>query len=452
MSKARTRVKAARDLGEVSEGLRIVAATKLRAFFLALFNPIRSSVTTNMQVIQTSVLLKYQPLFSFLQRKAPSVAQEVQRSYIGSARVYYETGFRRYTRSLGWARSTEKLETIVASQSEADLALDHERLAYSKIDGPGVTLAYMADDKSHKEPLEALLRSILLVLMDNATAEYSFVTNFFATEASSLPPLSALLSPDGPTFDQQSAAGSDGGLTHRTRGESISKSPRLTISAKDEQTTLDAIWKQILDPVLEYCQKFIRSVYEPVPPVTSLLTMIRLTEDVMTEVQKRKCPPLESFIFGIRLQMWPVFKDAMTEHVSSLKKLAEGASAGYFSRATATTDAQVSTICQRYVVLFKSFVCLTGQQEETMIFSNLQRLRQELLKLLLKHAEQTSSGDVARATKQSSMYEELLQGLRKGDQLAPHIKSQQEIAYWAEKEQEARRRIISVSHGRRNIR
>ena len=37
----------------------------------------------------------------FLQHHALDVAQEVQRSYVGAARVYYETGFRRYTRSLG---------------------------------------------------------------------------------------------------------------------------------------------------------------------------------------------------------------------------------------------------------------------------------------------------------------------------------------------------------------
>jgi len=79
----------------------VKVATKLRLFFLALFQPIRNSVTTNMQVIQTSVLLKYSPLYSFLRRQAPAVAIELKRSYIGAARVYYETGFRRYARSLG---------------------------------------------------------------------------------------------------------------------------------------------------------------------------------------------------------------------------------------------------------------------------------------------------------------------------------------------------------------
>lgn len=120
MVKERARVKAARDLAEVTEGLRIVvsallpvntvtihaiqAATKIRAFFLALFQPVRTSVSTNMQVLQTSVLLKYQPLFAFLQRQAAAVAQEVQRVYVGAARMYYETGFRRYARSLGYVK------------------------------------------------------------------------------------------------------------------------------------------------------------------------------------------------------------------------------------------------------------------------------------------------------------------------------------------------------------
>jgi hypothetical protein len=126
---ARSRVKAARDLGEVAEGLRIVVrtqysrlkllvkpnpcrytdqtATKLRAFFLALLQPIRTSVTTNMQVLQTSIILKYKPLFAFLQRQAPNVAQEVQRAYVGAARTYYETGFRRYSRSLGWIKVSQ---------------------------------------------------------------------------------------------------------------------------------------------------------------------------------------------------------------------------------------------------------------------------------------------------------------------------------------------------------
>jgi vacuolar protein sorting-associated protein 52 len=88
----------------------------------------------------------------------------------------------------------------------------------------------------------------------------------------------------------------------------------------------------------------VRSVLEPLPPSIPLLTMIRLTEDVILEVQKRNCPPVEFFVFGLRLQMWPVFQKSMAEHIDALKKLAEGASSGYFSRAPTTTDASVTGV------------------------------------------------------------------------------------------------------------
>jgi hypothetical protein len=66
-------------------------------------------MSTNMQILQTSVLLKYRPLFGFLQRNAADVANEIQRAYAGAARTYFETGFRRYIRSLNSARASPSI-------------------------------------------------------------------------------------------------------------------------------------------------------------------------------------------------------------------------------------------------------------------------------------------------------------------------------------------------------
>ena len=121
-----------------------------------------------MQVVQSSVFLKYRPLYAFLQRQAPNVALEVQKAYISAARTYYETGFRRYMRTLGWikvsaptlflkgpvrtlsqARTIEKADTLVSEATEKKINVDIERLEHARIEGPGVTLAYMADDKTY---------------------------------------------------------------------------------------------------------------------------------------------------------------------------------------------------------------------------------------------------------------------------------------------------------------
>jgi len=138
-----------------------------------------------------------------------------------------------------------------------------------------------------KEPIEALLRSIFLVLMDNATAEYSFVTTFFATESSTVPPSSEessnpLSSPTAnvkASFDERHVVvrSEIGGHAQRARADSIANPiPRQNTFIKTERIPLDAIWKQIMDPVLEYCQ-----VRDAASPETSY----QLLHNVFTDVR-----------------------------------------------------------------------------------------------------------------------------------------------------------------------
>jgi hypothetical protein len=165
--------------------------------------------------------------------------------------------------------------------------------------------------------------------------------------------------------------------------------------------------------------------------------MIRLTEDVVAEIRQRKCAPLEVFVFGFVMQMWPMFQTAMTQHSESLKKLVDGSS-GYFTRGVTITDASLATICSRYAVIFLSCVSITRQPEETIIFSNLSRMRQELVNVVTKHIGRMGKDWVKKAELQSTVCKGLLQGLRDSS-VQPHPKLQLEIAFWAAKEEEARR-------------
>lgn len=98
--------------------------------------------------------------------------------------------------------------------------------------------------------------------MDNATAEYNFVTTFFKLSQTNEPMLAprkdSLLSPDNVEFaDRMSAAASERGGVARSRAGSII-SPQadgaFSKNAKNEHTALVAIWKQIFDPVLQYTE------------------------------------------------------------------------------------------------------------------------------------------------------------------------------------------------------
>ncbi|KAG8692815.1 hypothetical protein FRC09_010935 [Ceratobasidium sp. 395] len=445
---ARTRVRASKDLSEAAEALRISAAGKIRGFFLGLLQPIRTNISTNMHVLQTSVFLKYRPLFAFLQRHAPSIAQEFQHAYVAAARLYYETGFRRYARSLGYikARTVDKPSLIgtLPSDSVPDPPPLTNRLQYSKLEGSGVTLAYMADDAKTKEPLEALFRSLLLVLLDNASAEHAFISSFFHQDPSPPRPRMSSRIVSGIIFedvDEQSETGGDSVPISRTTsasvtdGDGVKRGP--SNSVKEEQAFVDGLWKQIMDPALEYCQTFVKSALDPPPPLVPLLTIIRLTENIYLEASKRGCRPLETFLLGQRLTMWPLFQKDMGLQVESLKKLAENAVGGYLSR-SGIKDSAVQVIINRYASLFSACVSLSSEGDETMLFSNVLRLRQELAKLIVNQAKRVK--DPAQSSMYlSTTYELLLSRLSAGDMV--HPRAQSEAAHWRELEVEARRRI-----------
>ena len=124
---------------------------------------------------------------------------------------------------------------------------------------------YQTDLDKQKEHVESLLRSLLLVFLDNATAEYTFISNFFTTQTSlpvaeptsHVPPSATILSPDGGTFtDLQSSSASEFDahrpLSSTTPG--LGGFVSFVAKSKEETAFIDGLWKQIMDPVMEYSQ------------------------------------------------------------------------------------------------------------------------------------------------------------------------------------------------------
>ncbi|KAF8318104.1 Vps52-domain-containing protein [Clavulina sp. PMI_390] len=488
-------VKAARDLEGVAEGLRIAAATKIRAHFISLLHPIRTSVTTNLHVIQTSIFInKYLPLFQFLQRRAKGTADEFRAAYVRSAKLYYETGMRRYTRSLGYVKTrvteTPSLIGNVGSgpEPESSFKVDDERLSHGKIDGPSVMLAYQADDKAYLAPVEAIYRSALLVLLDNTSAEYAFIRQFFRVEpfrrstpvqtatsafhkrlaslekASASTNGGASVGPPRSELEDPRSPGADSETPVTPRFDNIADL-RGTAAPKEDpevRKMLEGVWKQIFDPVLPYFQTLIGTLIAPPgPPLIPLLTMIRLTDSVLAEASTRGCAPLESFLIGLKMQLWPLFQKGMSDNVDSLKKLADnggGSTAGAFSGfgamfgaastgmsggKTTVDEGVVAKVSMRYVTLFTSVIALSGEEEEGMLFVNLQRMRTELNRLIGIQAQRLKDpGQSAAFTAQ--MCDKLLTMLSSGERLNIHPKAQAEMAFWREREEEARRRMAST--------
>ncbi|CCA73324.1 related to SAC2 protein [Serendipita indica DSM 11827] len=459
--KSRGRVKASKDLGEVAQALGIVIGTKLRSFFLALLQPIRTNMSTNMQVLQTSVLLKYKNLFKYLQRNHPTVAAELQRAYTGTARTYYETGFRRYIRSLTTikGRSGEPFELVGSTSEKVETALNVAHLEYASLEGPAVTMAFMADDSKYKEPVEALFRSLMIVLMDNATAELSFIRQFFdreeRSEAKSAASSSSVIAEDEAPEGTQASSVADHKRQGSAAGHRRTSSTSSMVSVRsailrrqrEEEAYFAGIWKQVMEPILQYTDAFLQSIVtpsllDPKPSVVPILTMIRLNEAVYRETGRRSCPPLEGFLIGVRMKLWPLFQTEMGAHVESLKKLADAATGSMLVRGN-VRDPVVRAAAQRYAILFSAIVALLDEDDEPMLFLNLSRLRQELTRLISVQAGKVRD-QTQKAIYLSTTYEAILQTLSMVARPTVHPKMQTETAFWREREEEARRRIAST--------
>ncbi|CAO1619158.1 unnamed protein product [Parajaminaea phylloscopi] len=193
----------------IAEACKLTAALKIRSHLVAPFELLRKSVTTNLQVLQTSVLIPHhQPLYAFLARQMPRIAIDVQRSYVSAARLFFETGFRRYARSLGQIQkrgyqkgqgvgsilnvpstSSGAFGGIFGSAGSANsggsdpFLTDPARLAHSCLsddeNAPPVILGYMSDSPNYTAPPEALFRSLSLVFFDNACSEFTFLVRYF---------------------------------------------------------------------------------------------------------------------------------------------------------------------------------------------------------------------------------------------------------------------------------
>ena len=104
---------------------------------------------------------------------------------------------------------------------------------------------------------------MLLVLLDNASAEYNFILRFFQEEyipppSTAKTPMSPMFSPgfDDRTADGLSELDAPSQRGHEDAEDMATPMARRTEIPKDsaEIAQLNLLWKQIMDPAMEYCQ------------------------------------------------------------------------------------------------------------------------------------------------------------------------------------------------------
>jgi hypothetical protein len=226
-------------------------------------------------------------------------------------------------------------------------------------------------------PVESLFRSLSLVLLDNASAEFTFIVRFFARSMQPVPSRSQADTPTlAPTPLSLSGGASDATSdVEALRGGAPTPKRRGTVAIDSSDESLkDAqrIFHEVFDPALEYCTQFFQSIITPSPPpAIPLLSLIRLNDQIISTADIRGCLPLLPFLQAQKLAMWPIYRKEMDSHVESLKKLADDAEgkglAGFVGKGV--KDGAVRIVASRYAALFSCVTALSEEAEEAMIFS-----------------------------------------------------------------------------------
>ncbi|KAK2807833.1 hypothetical protein FQN50_005222 [Emmonsiellopsis sp. PD_5] len=354
-------VKAVEDVKPLLSDLKDKAIERIRDYLVAQIKAIRSP-NINAQIIQQQSLIKYKDLYGFLSRNHPTLAGEISQAYINTMRWYYLSNFTRYNQAL------DKLKLHATDRN--DLLGGDPNLQKSCGRGSGATYdpfalgrrmdilrssnhmalsSYLAEEEKAVHGIEVPFRNFNLALVDNISAEYSFMTEMFTTK-------------------------------------SFQEGSRKVID--------------MFEPVFALGQTLVKTLIESSTDCLGILLCVRLNQHFAFELQRRKVPVADSYINGINMQLWPRFQMIMDMHCESFKRAAASASRGSVSALSLTGggDKQSSAphfLTQRFGQFLQGILALSSEAgDDEPVSNSLIRLRSEFDALLGKLSK--ANGDAKR--------------------------------------------------------
>ncbi|KAI1090175.1 Vps52-domain-containing protein [Rostrohypoxylon terebratum] len=279
--------KGLQDLGPLLEKLVLKAIERIRDFFVSQIKALRSP-HINAQIIQQQNFLKFRDLYSFLHKHHSALADEICQAYMNTMRWYYANQFTRYENALRKIKlhSLDKTDVI----GNEDTSRKGTVLSSSKIAGPphdafnlgrridllrtnntSALSSYLAEEDQSTHYLEVPFRNFNLALIDNATAEYTFLASFF--------------------------------------------SPALSYSAISRHFTY------IFDPTFQLGQTLTKTLIADTYDAIGVLLAVRLNQHFQFELQRRKVPAADGYLNGTAMLLWPRLQFIMNAHCESVRAL-----------------------------------------------------------------------------------------------------------------------------------
>lgn len=273
-------VKAAQDILPFLEDVAAKAVERNRDYVVAQIKALRSP-NINAQVIQQNNLLRYKGVFAFLATRQPQLAEEIAQAYVHTMRWYYLSHFTRYKTaleklSLYSIDASDTLAHETSSTRKTGANSTHDLFSLGRradILRPGVNAdtalpAFTAEEDKSPHHLETPFRAFNLALIDNASAEYSFLSSFFSQNHQTT--TRHFLSISTPTFS----------LGH-------------------------SLTKNLIDSSLD---------------ALGVLLCVRQTQHLAFLLQRRRIPAVDGYVNGTLMLLWPRFQQIMDAHTQSLHR------------------------------------------------------------------------------------------------------------------------------------
>ncbi|KAI0021258.1 Vps52-domain-containing protein [Xylariomycetidae sp. FL0641] len=367
------RGKGLQDLGPLLEKLVLKAIERIRDFFVAQIKALRSP-HINAQIIQQQNFLKFKDLFSFLHRHHANLGDEICLAYMNTMRWYYLNQFTRYENAL------RKIKLHVLDKSDVIGNEDTSRkgtvLSSSRIAGPPhdafnlgrridvlrtsnqtALSSYLAEEDQSTHYLEVPFRNFNLALIDNATAEYTFLASFFA--------------------------------------------PALNYP------TISRHFAYIFEPTFLLGQTLTRTLSaEPCHDALGLLLAIRLNQHFQFELQRRKVPSADAYLNGTAMLLWPRLQAVMGAHCDSVRALTAALPAKPSAATAKTLSAAPHVVTQRFGQLLHGVLALSADAggDDEPVVASIRRLRSEVEAFLTRYAKGFGDSGDGRRKQERFLY------------------------------------------------
>ncbi|CCU76951.1 putative Vps52 / Sac2 family protein/putative vacuolar protein sorting-associated protein 52 [Blumeria hordei DH14] len=342
------------DLKPLLENLISKALERIRDHIVSQIKVLRSP-NINPQVIQQQQFIRFKDIYTFLHKHHPQLAEEIGRAYMNTMRWYFLNQFTRYEKALARIKLhvIEKYDVLGQDDGTRKSATP----ARPKLTGPShdafnmgrrieilknpnqiALSSFLAEGDSTSHYIEYLFRNFNLALIDNACAEYSFLTTYFY--------------------------------------------PALSFPA------ITRYFNHIFEPTFSLGQALTKSIISDTYDCLGLLICVRLNQHFAFELQRRKMPAMDVYINGTSMLLWPRFQLVMDAHCDSIKTLTATLSSRKPSPSEAAKQsAAPHFLTQRFGQFLQGILELSAEGgDDEPVSTSLGRLRGEMTAFLTRFA------------------------------------------------------------------